>query len=77
MSETNWLDGQTVTIPIEEFIKMKMEKEQLDRYNTEIHIEKMRLTHELDDTKTALAEAKKQLRELLGIERSDVDVKYD
>lgn len=77
MSETNWLDGQTVNIPIEEFIKMKIEKEQLDRYNTEIHIEKMRLTHELDDTKTALAEAKKQLRELLGIERSDVDVKYD
>ena len=77
MSETNWLDGQTVNIPIEEFIKMKIEKEQLDRYNTEIHIEKMRLTHELDDTKTALADAKKQLRELLGIERSDVDVKYD
>lgn len=77
MSETNWLDGQTVTIPIEEFIKMKIEKTQLDQYSTEIHIEKMRLTHELDDTKTALAEAKKQLRELLGIERSDVDVKYD
>ena len=74
----DWLDGQTLTIPIEKFIKMRLEHEETKRNFSESNHKRWKLEDELKETKEALEEAKKQIRKLIGIEEgADADVESE
>lgn len=59
-----WLEGQTITIPVEEYIKMRLELASLDDKYTRALNDKWNLD-------SALSDAKKQIKELLGIDEEE------
>lgn len=66
-NNTSWLDGQTMTIPIEEFIKLKIEMAQLEKKNDDLYSRIWSAESRLEETQKNLDDAKAQIAELLGI----------
>lgn len=66
-NNTSWLDGQTMTIPIEEFIKLKIEMAQLEKKNDDLYSRVWNAESRLEETQKNLDDAKAQIAELLGI----------
>ena len=66
-NNTSWLDGQTMTIPIEEFIKLKIEMAQLEKKNDDLYSRIWDSESKLEETQKNLEDAKAQIAELLGI----------
>lgn len=66
-NNTSWLDGQTMTIPIEEFIKLKIEMAQLEKKNDDLYSRIWDTESKLEETQKNLDDAKAQIAELLGI----------
>lgn len=64
----DWLDGQTMTIPIEEFIKIKIEMAEQIQKEDNLYHRIWETEGKLKDTQEALEDAKRQIRELLGVE---------
>lgn len=76
MEENNkmeWLEGQTMTIPVEEFINLRLELAKLNEKNDNLYHRIWSTEAELKETQDALAEAKKQIKELLGINEGEED----
>ena len=77
MDEENkmeWLEGQTITVPVEEFINMRIELEDAKRKYSDLCSRKWKLESEIDDLKKELAiekdiikEYKAELEKHLGI----------
>lgn len=70
---TSWLDGQTMTIPIEEFIKLRLEMAQLEKKNDDLHSRVWNAESRLEETQKNLDDAKAQIEELLGIKEQQND----
>lgn len=66
-NNTSWLDGQTMTIPIEEFIKLRIEMAQLEKKNDDLYSRIWSAESRLEETQKNLDDAKAQIAELLGI----------
>ena len=66
-NNTSWLDGQTMTIPIEEFIKLRIEMAQLEKKNDDLYSRVWNAENRLEETQKNLDDAKAQIAELLGI----------
>lgn len=66
-NNTSWLDGQTMTIPIEEFIKLRLEMAQLEKKNDDLYSRIWSAESRLEETQKNLDDAKAQIAELLGI----------
>lgn len=66
-NNTSWLDGQTMTIPIEEFIKLRIEMAQLEKKNNDLYSRIWSAESRLEETQKNLDDAKAQIAELLGI----------
>lgn len=66
-NNTSWLDGQTMTIPIEEFIKLRIEMAQLEKKNDDLYSRVWNAESRLEETQKNLDDAKAQIAELLGI----------
>lgn len=66
-NNTSWLDGQTMTIPIEEFIKLRLEMAQLEKKNDDLYSRIWSAESRLEETQKNLDDAKAQISELLGI----------
>lgn len=66
-NNTSWLDGQTMTIPIEEFIKLRIEMAQLEKKNDDLYSRVWSAESRLEETQKNLDDAKAQIAELLGI----------
>ena len=66
-NNTSWLDGQTMTIPIEKFIKLKIEMAQLEKKNDDLYSRIWSAESRLEETQKNLDDAKAQIAELLGI----------
>ena len=66
----SWLDGQTLTVPVEEFINMRIELSKLEEEKHQAWRRKFELDDELEKTQAALEDAKKQIRELLGVDEN-------
>ena len=67
MEENNnmeWLEGQTITIPVEVFIKMRIEMAEQKQKEDKLY-------HRAWDAEASLREAKAQIKELLGIEEEE------
>jgi len=69
MEETKWLEGQTMTIPIEKFIEMKIEMAELERENREVRSEKYELKEQLEEAHKSVSDYKKQLMDVLGVNK--------
>jgi hypothetical protein len=67
INNTSWLDGQTMTIPIEEFIKLRIEMAQLEKKNDDLYSRIWSAESRLEETQKNLDDAKAQIAELLGI----------
>lgn len=63
-----WLDGQTLTIPVEEFIQMRLEMAEMKNKYSQVCSVKWRLESELNEVRAALTDAKSQIKEMLGIQ---------
>lgn len=63
-----WLDGQTLTIPVEEFIQMRLDMAEMKNKYSNVCSVKWRLESELNEVRAALTEAKSQIKEMLGIQ---------
>lgn len=72
-SKMSWLEGQTMTIPVEEFINLRLELAKLNEKNDNLYHRIWSAEAELKETQDALAEAKKQIKELLGINEGEED----
>lgn len=66
-NNTSWLDGQTMTIPIEEFIKLRIEMAQLEKKNDDLYSRVWSAESRIEETQKNLDDAKAQIAELLGI----------
>lgn len=66
-NNTSWLDGQTMTIPIEEFIKLRIEMAQFEKKNDDLYSRVWNAESRLEETQKNLDDAKAQIAELLGI----------
>ena len=66
ITNRDWLEGQTMNIPIEEYINLKIS---ISQYIDE----KKRLVAALDEATTNLKSAKAQIRELLEIKEVKPD----
>jgi septal ring factor EnvC (AmiA/AmiB activator) len=66
-NNTSWLDGQTMTIPIEEFIKLRIEMARLEKKNDDLYSRIWSTESRLEETQKNLDDAKAQIAELLGI----------
>ena len=79
-SNMEWLDDQTMNIPIKVFIDMRLEIANLEKRNSDV-IEKRwevdkeveKLTAENKELRLNLTEAKGQIRALLGVDEEDTN----
>lgn len=69
MEDMQWLEGQTITIPVEVFIKMSIKIAEIEQRNNDLCREKYALKDELEETHKSVADYKKQLMEVLGVDR--------
>ena len=67
----SWLDGQTLTIPVEEYIRMRIDLSRLEDEKHQAWHKKFEAEDELKKMQEALADAKKQIRELLGVDDNE------
>ena len=68
-----WLDEQTITIPVRKF--RKMERKMMDMQNT-IHdnqLTKYSLRKQIEEKDDIIAEYKKQIQHLLGMDEAEKD----
>lgn len=72
-NNTSWLDGQTMTIPIEEFIKLRLEMAQLEKKNDDLYSRIWSAESRLEETQKNLNDAKAQIAELLGVKEQQND----
>lgn len=64
-----WLEGQTMTIPVEEFIKMRIEMAELEQNYSDARSAKWKLESEIEELTKNLTEARKQIREIIGVDK--------
>ena len=69
MEDMQWLEGQTITIPVEVFIKMSIKIAEIEQRNSDLCREKYALKDELEEAHKSVADYKKQLMEVLGVDR--------
>lgn len=67
----DWLRGQKMEIPIEDYISMRLELAKERQENIKIGAENWDIKEELKKTQAILAETKKELRKVLGIEKEE------
>ena len=62
-----WLDNQTMTIPIDEFIKMRLQIAEQNNKEDRLYYRLWETEIERDELKKAYEDAKQQIKDLLGI----------
>ena len=62
-----WLDNQTMTIPIDEFIKMRLQIAEQNNKEDRLYHRLWETETERDELKKAYEDAKQQIKDLLGI----------
>jgi hypothetical protein len=67
--EMSWLKDQTISIPVERFICMITEMADLEKRNSELCRDKYALKDELEQAHNSVADYKKQLMDLLGVNK--------
>lgn len=67
--EMKWLEGQTMTIPVEEFINMRIKMAELEQRNKDLAVEKYDLGDKLEEAHKSVSEYKKQLMDVLGVNK--------
>lgn len=68
---TEWLESQMMTIPVEEFIKMRLQMAEQGHKEDRLYHRLWDTEKECDELKAALEDAKKQIKELLGINEAE------
>lgn len=68
MDDNNWLEDQMMTIPVEEFIKMRIKLAEYEKDLTRERLKNYDLENELKEAHKTVADYKAQMMEVLGVE---------
>lgn len=68
MDDNNWLEDQMMTIPVEEFIKMRINLAEYEKDLARERLKNYDLGNELKEAHKTVADYKAQMMEVLGVE---------
>ena len=71
--EFDWLDGQTITIPVEKFIEMRLEKAKAEQDRIESIHEKWEIRDKYEELQKAYDKLKEDYQKVLGIKEGEAD----
>lgn len=71
--EFDWLDGQTITIPVEKFIEMRLEKAKAEQDRIESIHEKWEIRDKYEELQKAYDKLKEDYQKVLGIKEGETD----
>ena len=69
--EFDWLDGQTITIPVEKFIEMRLEKAKAEQDRIESIHEKWEIRDKYEELQKAYDKLKEAYQEVLGVKEGE------
>ena len=69
--EFDWLDGQTITIPVEKFIEMRLEKAKAEQDRIESIHEKWEIRDKYEELQKAYDKLKEDYQKVLGIKEGE------
>ena len=71
--EFDWLDGQTITIPVEKFIEMRLEKAKAEQDRIESIHEKWEIRDKYEELQKAYDKLKEDYQKVLGIKEGETE----